>query len=291
MSALTIVQPLIAAALLAAAASSLHRRLPPRAAAHFITWLIGLVGLVALPTLALLTLNLLAHFPLVGPGARWCAETVGVHAHTAPWLGAVSMALLAAGSLRAACLLRERRQLACAHEGPVDVVGDEAAFAFTLPGRGGRVVVSSGLLEMLSATETEIVLCHERAHARLRHDRFLLAVELATAAFLPLGLLARRARYSLERWADEVAAVQFGDRRLVARTIGKVALATTQPAGVAGFAGNGVAGRVQALLAPPSAAPRAPALAAVGAASLALATLAAIQLHHLGPLIASLCHH
>lgn len=294
MSTVALVQPLLAAGVLALAATALHRRLPARVAAHFVTWLTALLALVALPTLALLAVNLLAHLPLVGAGARWCAQTVGVHAHVSPWLGLVATVLLVVGAHRARRVLRDRRHLACAEAGPVDVIADDSAYAFTLPGRGGRVVVSSGLLEMLSAAETEVVLSHERAHARLRHDRFLLAAELAAAAFLPLSVLARRARFSLERWADEVTALQYGDRQLVAATIGKVALRSTQPAGmtgVTGFAGDGVASRVQALLAPPIASLRLPVVMAAATASVSLAALAAIQLHHLGPLVASLCHH
>ncbi|MBO0776161.1 MAG: hypothetical protein J2P34_07580, partial [Actinobacteria bacterium] len=59
--------------------------------------------------------------------------------------------------------------------------------------------------------------------------------QLAAAANPLLFPLARAVDYTVERWADEHAAAITGDRRLVATTIGKVALlVTARPRHLAG---------------------------------------------------------
>jgi len=90
---------------------------------------------------------------------------------------------------------------------------------------------------------------------------------LAAAANPVLLPLARTVDYTVERWADEHAARVTGDRRLVAATIGQVAMLATPAARPAAAAALGIvttrprrisvawAGpvprRVAALLAPP----------------------------------------
>jgi hypothetical protein len=101
--------------------------------------------------------------------------------------------------------------------------------------------------------------------------------------------LAARLRYSLERWADEVAARSCGDRTKVARTLGRVALSQFATAGVAGFAGLGVPARVAALLSPPVRRPRRSIVAAMWLAIATTALLSMFQIHHLSALVTALC--
>ncbi|MFF9341390.1 MULTISPECIES: M56 family metallopeptidase [unclassified Streptomyces] len=191
-------------------------------------------------------------------------------------------ALLALVAVCARVLLRHRsvrrraaRALAGLPDAPVAVLPDPEPYAYALPAaarRGrGRVVVSRGMLARLGPAERRALFAHERAHLTGRHDRLLLAARLAAAANPFLRPLRTAVAYSAERWADEEAAGRVGSRRVVARAIGRAALASggTGPATLPAFAVAGpVPRRVAALLAPPPPAPRAwpPLFTAVGLA-------------------------
>ena len=282
--------PLLVAAVLAVATTALHRRLPPRLATAFVTATLVLVVVAAIPTLLVLTLAFAAHVPLIGTGARWCGHAMGVHADVPAWIGLPAAAALVWGAARVVRLVRDHRRLRCDRPGQVHLAADRRPYAVTLPGTGGQIVLSQGLVELLSPAEREVVLAHEQAHARHRHDRFLLAAELAAAALPVLRPLAGRVAYSLERWADDVAARACGNRRLVAETLGKVALHGLAPS-AAGFAGLGVAARVRALLDPPVRRPGHGVVGALWSSVVVTALLVLYQFHHLQVLAAALCAH
>ncbi|MBO1335690.1 M56 family metallopeptidase [Streptomyces sp. VRA16 Mangrove soil] len=157
--------------------------------------------------------------------------------------------------------LRRRAHAALAGLPPtqVAVLPDAQPYAYALPGGArGRVVVSTALLDGLSGAERRAVFAHERAHLAARHHRHLLTVRLAARANPFLRPLSSAVAYTAERWADEDAATRVGDRKVVARAIGKVALAggaLREPAFAALAAPGPVPRRVMALLAPPPAAP------------------------------------
>ncbi|MFF2849607.1 M56 family metallopeptidase [Streptomyces sp. NPDC058001] len=136
----------------------------------------------------------------------------------------------------------------------IAVVPDPAPYAYALPGTPrGRVVVSTGMLDSLDARERGALVAHERAHLAGRHHRFLLAVRLAARANPLLRPLQDAVAYTAERWADEEAARALGDRRAVARAIGRAALVSrgTPLPVLTGFAAPGpVPRRVAALLGP-----------------------------------------
>ncbi|MGW1887142.1 M56 family metallopeptidase [Streptomyces sp. NPDC001970] len=140
---------------------------------------------------------------------------------------------------------------------PVAVLPDETPYAYALPGRQDRVVVTTGMLDALSAAERRALFAHERAHLSARHHRFLLAVQLAARANPFLRPLRTAVCFTAERWADEDAADAVGSRRIVARAVGKAALISRGApiATLAGFAAAGpVPRRVAALLGPAPAA-------------------------------------
>ncbi|MFF2214969.1 M56 family metallopeptidase [Streptomyces antibioticus] len=156
-----------------------------------------------------------------------------------------------------------------------------AAYAYALPGgrygldgqRGsgpgrayGRIVVTSALLDCLEPAERRALFAHERAHLDARHHRHLLAVRLAAQANPFLRPLRTAVAYTAERWADEEAARAVGNRRTVARAIGKAALVShgaAPPPGLAALVPPGVAAPPGlAALVPPVAAPP-PGLAAL----------------------------
>ncbi|WP_112470388.1 M56 family metallopeptidase, partial [Streptomyces triticisoli] len=122
---------------------------------------------------------------------------------------------------------RARRALAGLRDAPVAVLPDATPYAYALPGTPGtpgRIVVTTALLDGLTPAERRALFAHERAHLAARHHRHLLAVHLAARANPFLRPLRSAVVYTAERWADEDAARAVGDRRVVARAIGRAAL-------------------------------------------------------------------
>lgn len=149
---------------------------------------------------------------------------------------------------------RAHRALAGLPDTEVAVLADDLPYAYALPGGArGRIVVTTALLTGLGPAERRALFAHERAHLAARHHRFLLLVRLAADANPFLRPLRTTVSYTTERWADEDAARVVGDRRTVARAIGRAALIShgTPAPTFAGFALPGpVPRRVAALLGP-----------------------------------------
>lgn len=286
--------PLAAAGAITVVVALLHRRLTPETASVALAASLFAISAAALPTLWILSLGFVAHQSTIGEGLRWCAEALGVHQGVPPALGLPALALSVVGVRRAFGVITAWRSTRAQAPGPVLVVPDERAYACTLPGRGGRVVISSGLDQLLDRHERAVVLAHERAHARHRHDRYLLIADLAVAIAPVVSPLARRLRFCLERWADEQAVTACGDRRFVARTLGKVALGTDVTAAMAqrpalAFGALGVPGRVSALLAPAPTPMAASAYVPLALAVTGAVALAGFQIHHLLALASLVC--
>jgi Zn-dependent protease with chaperone function len=132
------------------------------------------------------------------------------------------------------------------------VVVDGDPVAVAVPFGGGRIVVARTLLAELEPAEVRSLLAHERAHLRRRHHWFLVVVG-AALALNPLVLPLRAAlEFALERWADEDAVADVGDRKVVATAVAKAALAVKGSTRI-GLAATGgpVPRRVAALLAGP----------------------------------------
>lgn len=285
----SLIVPLLVAIALAVAATTVHRRLPPVLAARAVAVTVIVVAAAAVPTFWIVGLGYLAHAPFLGSGLRWCVEVFGAHDRISPWIGPPSLVLTGFGAIHSVRVVRAHRRLRHDHAGSVEIARHEQPFAFTLPGRGGHVVLSSGLVELLDDDEQRVVLAHERAHATHRHDRYLLVAQLAAATIPMLRPLASRLRYSLERWADEAAVEECGDRRFVARTLGKVALHGVTPVSALGIAGLGVPARVAALLSAPTPMPRSSLRVGLWLAIAATGALGAFQVHHLASLVTALC--
>jgi hypothetical protein len=171
------------------------------------------------------------------------------------------------------------------------VLPDARPIAHALPGRPGRIVVSTGILAGLNPAERRALLAHERAHLIRSHHLFVAVVDVFATANPLLLPLRKVVRYTTERWADELAARAVGSRSVVARAVGKAALATEDavhrdPVRLGATAGD-VPRRVAALLIAPPArrlltSRSVFALVAIGltVASAAFAVEAAGDLHH-----------
>ncbi|MFF0540589.1 M56 family metallopeptidase [Streptomyces coelicoflavus] len=297
---LAVYLPLLFPALAALSAGSLARRLEPRLA----TWLLTGAGLLLAASstlvLGLLALAGLVRIPLVAALKGYSPEVIA-RQDPASWPAALAGAVLLALAVLAAVRLTVRRagalwsaalDAACLPgSDPVVVTDDPGADAYTMPGLPGRIVISHGMLDALDAAGHEILLAHERAHLRNHHYAFVALTQIAAAANPLLRPLATAVAYTVERWADEHAARHTGDRRAVAETVARAAVATKRsrtrrlvPAAAPGILGRRrprpgvVPRRVAALLAPPPQSP--PLLLAAAAALLAVTSLCAIEAAH-----------
>jgi Zn-dependent protease with chaperone function len=161
--------------------------------------------------------------------------------------------------------------------GGLVVLRDDEPDAFALPGVRGRVVVSTGMLRMLPPDERRVLLAHERAHLAHGHQVYVQLTGLAAAANPLLRPLDREVGRGVERWADEVAAAEVGDRRLAARALARAGLARARSPvdgrpGLALHAAErgGVGARAMALLQPPPRRRRWPAAALLAVTLIAI---------------------
>lgn len=229
--------PLLIPLLAAVGAGPLSRRLPPRAATWLLTVAAVFLAACSSAALALLAATVIVRLPLLAVLGEYSLEVVHRHdpATTSVAVGAGLLLAIATGATMRLVWQRTRAVLA-AHRharclpGITDLVvlADAAPDAFAVPGRPGRVVVSTGMLDALDPAEQVALMAHERAHLRGRHYLFLAAAHLAAAANPLLRPVSAAVGYSVERWADEHAAIHIGNRRITARAIGKAALAATR---------------------------------------------------------------
>ncbi|MCF6746327.1 M56 family metallopeptidase [Blastococcus sp. KM273128] len=126
-----------------------------------------------------------------------------------------------------------------------------AAAAFCVPGRAGRIVVTRGALERLTATELDGVLAHEAAHLQGRHNLAVALSQVLARAFPRVRVFevaTRETRKLIELLADDVA-VQRVDRLSVASAI--VSLVEMKaPSAALAMAQDAAAVRVSRLLQP-----------------------------------------
>jgi Zn-dependent protease with chaperone function len=259
---------------LSALAGPLSRRLEPADTVR----LLSVAGLcAALATgfaLWEVAFSQLAQIPWLADAGHWSAAvlhaTNPVPRLVGPPAGAAVMVLTGMAVRRAFLAVRDLweaqragRDLGGDASGLI-VVDDPRPDAYALPGMRGRVVVSTAMLRALPAAERRVLLAHEASHLRHRHHLYVLAVELSAAANPLLRRVVTVVRAEVERWADEDAASDVGDRRLAARALARAALARSRPVTAdlrpRGAAASGlslrmgesaVVGRVRALLAPP----------------------------------------
>ena len=237
--------PLVIPALAGAAARLVAARLEPRQA----TWLLtcGAVALAGCSTaaLALLAAFAAARTPALAALGDYSQQVMQRADPISAAAGAAAALALIAAAAAVAVMFRNRaRALAESYrraarldaDDGIVVVPGPAIEAYALPGWPGRIVVSGCLLDRLDNGSRAALIAHEQAHLAGRHHLFAAAARLAAAANPLLLPVARAVEYTVERWADEHAAAVTGDRRLVAETIGRVALLASpgrqRPAGI-----------------------------------------------------------
>jgi Zn-dependent protease with chaperone function len=238
------------------------RRLPPWQA----TWLLSAGGAVAslsgVALLGLLGFVIVGEQPAVAEEGHWSVAALRDHAPVGGALASAALvAAVIAGAAGLAVAVRRGRAVLAAYRscrdlpeagGELVVVPVASAGAYALPGRPGRIVVSQPLLAELSAGQRRALLAHERAHLEHGHHWHLAVVTVMTAVNPLLFGLRRAAEQAVERWADEEAAAEVGDRRVVASALAAAALFLgPRPSAALAAATSAVPARVAALLASP----------------------------------------
>ncbi|WP_030441465.1 M56 family metallopeptidase [Actinoplanes subtropicus] len=251
--------PLILALPLAVAARRIAARGAPGPAAWTLTATAVLAAAASTWSLVMLALTMLDDLPPLA--ALDDHPTLEL---PEPVPGAVALLaglLLICGTLRLAADVHRRvgtnRRLRAIGEPIHDlVIADwSAPMAVAVPGTArspGHLLVTTGILRLLSTDERQVVFAHERAHLAHRHHR-LTAAAAAAAALNPLLIPVRTAvEFLVERWADEDAAADVGDRDLTAQAVARATLAASgSGAGpVLSIGGSAAVQRVQALIRP-----------------------------------------
>lgn len=290
-----LVLPAVAALLIGLYVARSHRHLHPRFAVASLATAAAACTLAVIAAMATLSIGFLSSIPWMAENLSWCRDLARTHDRIPAWLGIpaaaamVWMVVAASGSYR-----RDRKTLwhPSASDCELTVLPGDRPQAFAVGGRPGQIVVSAGMLRMLNAGERRVLLAHERSHLRHRHHGYIALAGAAQAALPFLAPLSGRLRLAVERWADEDAARDVGDRELVARTIARAALAQADYLGppVLGMGLLGVGARVEALLAPsPSPRLSVVAVAVGGGGMLAGFGSSTVQLHHLVAFASHVC--
>jgi Zn-dependent protease with chaperone function len=251
-----------ASLLVALAAPRLATQLPPATATMLLVGSSVASTLATAYALGTLAFTWIAQIPEVAREGDW--SPLMLHSADPVPAGAAigSGAILLAGAtwalrtavrrVRAQRRLRQSLQ-AMPHDGGLVIVDHRPLDAYATPAAGGRIVVTRGLLDVLGPDESRALLAHERAHLTLRHHWWVQTAQMCAAVMPLMRPMASAVGESVERWADEHAADELQDRRLVARALARAALhAHSAARGIAtlGAINGQMPRRVNAMLAP-----------------------------------------
>jgi beta-lactamase regulating signal transducer with metallopeptidase domain len=295
MIALAAAGPLLIGVALSGFADRIGRRLPPRSAVCLLT---ALALTVALSTGLVLSAAAVLVSAQIGPIPRlghWSATAVRAASGVPIGLGVIA-ALVVSCCLLAAIVQLERAGAALVrasraaklmepNAGDLVVVDDAVPIAYTVAAMRGPIVVSTSMLRALSVDERRVLVTHERSHVRHHHYLYLHLVRLAASANPLLRPVTPVVAREIERWADEDAAAQVGDRDLAARAVARAALARAgHPLSAPDLAAadDHVVERTRLLLAPPQQPTwiLAASLVAVGVASWVAAATVTLWTHN-----------
>jgi Zn-dependent protease with chaperone function len=251
--------PLALSAVFGLAAPPLARRLPPAVA----TWLLSTGAVVAAAassaSLGLVALVVCAQVPSAAAEGQWSDAVLHSEAGLPIWVGVLAAVVLTALAVRfLLAFTRRSRALLHAHRiaaalpargGELAVVDVALRQALAVPGRPGRIVVTTGLLRSLDGGQRRALLAHERSHLVRGHHWHQSAAALACAANPLLWRIPAMLELSCERWADEDAAAASA-RSTVATALTRVMTGRLGPAVVLAAGAGDVATRIGALSAP-----------------------------------------
>lgn len=225
--------PLVLSLMLAGASPLAARRLSPAHAARTLAVTGAVTALTSLWAMLLLGATLIDDSPPVLAQSR--EHRLHLPEPVPEGIAFAAIALIAVGLYRVGRVLRAHRatqqalqRLRATHTTDTELIVAASATpqAFAVPGRPGRILVTSAMLSGLDARERHVLLAHERAHLTHGHHRLRLTVDLIAALDPLLVPLRDTVGFLLERWADEDAADTVADRRITACALARAALLT-----------------------------------------------------------------
>ncbi|SDP19712.1 Peptidase family M48 [Nakamurella panacisegetis] len=265
----------LACLLVGRSAHLLLRNMRPAQAVVVLALVSVTVSLASGMALTAIAVAVIASLTAVASDGHWSASIIRTEVPIPGWLGALAalavVVLMARGAVRTVSIVMAlvRADRLCrdirADGGPVVVVDDESADAYTVAGIRGCVVISQRLLTRLTADERRVLTAHELSHLTKRHHLYVHLADIAAAGNPLLAPVSAAVRLGVERWADEDAATGIGDRRVTGRALARVALLRSEMSRaiavptvgpllvrvpVLGVGALLVASRVQALLQP-----------------------------------------
>jgi BlaR1 peptidase M56 len=196
--------------------------------------------------------------------ALLCQEALGNLVPGGPvvaWFGAVfSLAIGTAAISSLVAARREERSVRIEaglglhqHQDHYELVVLPTALnvAVSVDGTPNQVVISEGLVQVLSDQECASVIAHEVAHLRHGHHRMLVMASIVDRGFCRLPLVHRSVqalRCGIERWADEAVVAEWPEARTHLRSaLVKVTLSALGPSMAAFSDGDAVLERLRAL--------------------------------------------
>lgn len=298
---------LVACAVVGSTAARAVRLMHPARAVVVISVAAFSTSLAAGIALSAIAVAALAGLTAVAGRGEWSAIALRAALPVPYWFGGLAAAIVLILLLRAVArtvgiaveLIRaERLCRDLRNGGPIVIVDDASADAYTIAGVRGCIVISQRLFDALDDAQRRVLTAHELSHLHRRHHLYIHLVDLAATANPLVRPATRAIRFAVERWADEDAAAALGDRRRTGRALAEIALlrsrlttaSTTSPRRVAaavpqlGVATHHVVNRVQALFGPPRHSNRGATALAVLAAALIL-LLGIASLWHVGEVI------
>lgn len=232
-------------------------------------------------------------YPQFSKVTTWCEIATPGHHPVGTAVGLGALLALVIGTTRACFAARRFRRTDAewVTGDAVEIVASKEPLAFSVPGKPGSVVMSTGLLDELELRQCDAVLAHEHAHLALSHHRYIRMTRVATVAIPLLAPLERWVGISAERWADEEAARAIGDRAIVANALVATATATAKTQGALHFNQSPLQERVEALVNPRHHHPYVvvAALAVVWGAVAATLVANSVQLQHLAAFAEHVC--
>lgn len=162
--------------------------------------------------------------------------------------------------------------------------------AYLVPGRHRRIVVTTGALALLSASELAAVVAHERAHATGRHHLLRDGARLLEQGFPRIALFTvahQQITRLVEIHADQIAARHHAPLNLAYALVAMTTGNATPSSTLAATGGDAVE-RVHRMLQPPAPLPRGARVGLVAAmAAVAVLPLAAVALAWAEPMLAA----
>ncbi|MGW2635841.1 M56 family metallopeptidase [Streptomyces sp. NPDC001348] len=223
--------PLLLSLLLPLVGPVIGRRVAPALAARALAFAAVLTAAATTWSLVLLATALLGDAPPVVAEAREDGHRLADPVPGVIGIAAgLALAVVARRVIRAVRAergtRRSLRRLCAGHPADTELIVADSALpqAFAIPGRPGRILVTSAMLGALRPAERRVLLAHERAHLAHRHGFLVTAASLAAAANPLLRPIRSTVMFLVERWADEQAAAAVGDRDTTARALARAAL-------------------------------------------------------------------